>query len=152
MGMTKSRRLKPLAKLAKNDEYAAARVMNECQRRLDQQVARLDDLKTYRREYDNKLYTSSHSGMEAGALQRYKNFLAKLDEAINLQSQVVDRIRKEYEQKSVTWYGARVRHKSLDKAVERHRGREAARRERREQQQNDERGQRRRHPETQEQE
>ncbi len=142
--MTKSQRLRPLAKLAKDDEHSAARLMSECQRRLDLQRARLDDLRAYRQDYDNKLYTTGRSGMEAGALQRYKSFLAKLDEAIALQVQVVERIQEEYEQKSSAWSDARARHKSLDKAVAHHRSQEVARQERREQQQNDERAQRRR--------
>ncbi len=142
--MTKSQRLKPLAKLAKDDEYSAARLMSECQRRLDEQRARLDDLMAYRQDYDNKLYTSGRSGMEAGALLRYRTFLARLDEVIAMQAGVVERIQAEYDQKSSAWSDARARHKSLDKAVAVHRSREAARLERREQQQNDERAQRHR--------
>ena len=139
--MTKSQRLKPLAKLAKDDEHSAARVMSECQRRLDAQRARLDDLMTYRQEYDNKLYTTGRSGMEVAALQRYRTFLARLDEVIAMQAEVVERVQEEYDQKNSVWSDARARHKSLDKAVAHHRSREAARHERREQQQNDERAQ-----------
>lgn len=142
--MTKSQRLEPLAKLAKDDEHGAARVMSECLQRLDVQRARLDDLRSYRQDYDNKLHATGRTGMEAGALQRYRAFLAKLDEVIALQEQVVARLQEEYDQKSSLWSNARARHKSLDKAVAHHRSQEAARHERREQQQNDERAQRHR--------
>lgn len=140
--MSKSQRLMPLAKLAKDEEHSAARVMSECRQRLDAQRARLDDLRAYRRDYDNKLQATGRTGMEAGALQRYRAFLAKLDEVIALQEQVVERVQEEHDQKWGAWSQARARHKSLEKAVAHHRSLEAARQERREQQQNDERAQR----------
>lgn len=137
--MTKSKRLKPLAKLAKNGEDTAARALGECQQRFNEQQSRLDDLKSYRHDYVMQLKNASRSGLESGAMQRYQQFLAKIDEAIALQGQLVERTRQEYEEKNKQWSAARTKHKALDKAVTRHRTSELRQRERREQRQNDER-------------
>lgn len=133
--MTKSRRLQSLADLAKSDEQQAATVLGECQRRLREQTQRLEELTAYRQEYIDQLQRLSRSGMGAEIMHRYRGFVAKLDTAIDLQRKRVDGLREEYKEKDRAWSTARVKHKSLDKVVTRHRAVECRQEERREQDQ-----------------
>lgn len=136
--MTKSHRLRPLMKLAKNNEQQAARVLSECRHRLQEQESRLEDLRGYRREYAARLSAVGAAGADAATLQRFKAFLVKLDEAIVLQGKQTERVSRECEEMSRLWSHARVRHKSLNKAVDHYRLAELRRRERHEQQVTDE--------------
>jgi len=135
--MNKAKRLQSLVHLAKNDENHAARALGECQRLLSEQTARLEELKSYRYEYINQIQQMAGTGLGIETVQRYHQFVKRLDETIGMQGSVVERIRDEYEEKRRAWSAARVKHKSLDRAVTRHRAEESRRRERREQDRSD---------------
>lgn len=136
--MTKSKRLQSLVNLARNDENHAARALGECQKMLDEQAARLDELKSYRREYIGQIQRLSGMGLGIETVLRYRRFVERLDQTIAMQAGMVERIQGECEEKRRAWSAARVKHKSLDKAVARYRAAETRRRDRREQQLSDE--------------
>lgn len=137
--MTRSQRLLPLIRLAKDGEHQAARGMADARRYLDEQTRRLADLKTYRRDYAARLTDAGRSGVRAGDLHRYMSFLGRLDEVIELQARQVHRATRDYEDKRDLWSAARSRHQSLDKAADHYRQAEDRAEERREQQQNEDR-------------
>lgn len=136
--MSKSKRLQSLAGLAKHDENRAARALGECQKLLSEQSARLEELKAYRHEYISQIQHLARTGLAIETVHRYQQFVKRLDETIGMQAALVGRIQDECREKRQAWSSARVKHKSLDKAVTRHRAVEIRRRDRREQQHSDE--------------
>ncbi|HKJ21858.1 MAG TPA: flagellar export protein FliJ [Gammaproteobacteria bacterium] len=136
--MTKAKRLQSLVNLARNDEHHAARALGECQKLLTEQSGRLEELRSYRHEYISRIQQLAKAGMGIETVQRYQQFVQRLDETIGMQATLVERMREECEEKRHTWSTARIKHKSLDKAVTRHCAVETRRRDRREQQRSDE--------------
>ena len=137
--MTKSRRMKPLTRVATSRERTAAKELGEYRRTLADAEAKYAELVTYREEYSQQLQKSGGSGIDAQQMRDYRVFLARLNDAIGHQQASVDQHRREYEHKRRLWSEARVRANALDKVVERYRKEENTTAERREQAESDER-------------
>ncbi|RLW66638.1 MAG: flagellar export protein FliJ, partial [gamma proteobacterium symbiont of Stewartia floridana] len=87
--MSPSKRLKPVQRFAHSKEQNAARSMGQARKNLEQEEAKLKQLKQYHQEYLERFEQMAREGMTSTQLQEYRTFLAKLDEAINQQQQVV---------------------------------------------------------------
>jgi flagellar FliJ protein len=139
----RSKRLKPVVKLAASKERDAAVLLAECQRRRNEQLQRLDDLITYRQEYLQRLQTAGSEGMEASQFQDYRLFLERLDTAVRQQRELVAEMEADFEKKKGDWFHKRGKTKVLESVVSRYRQEETRQQARREQDEADDRAQHR---------
>jgi flagellar FliJ protein len=140
--MSPSKRLKPVQRFAASKEQEAARVMGQAKKSLQQEEAKLEQLKLYHQEYLIRFQQMSAQGINATQLQEYRAFLAKLDEAIKQQQEVVAASVVNHSSTKNTWKKKHSRTQALNKAVERFRKQEQTIADKREQKENDEHSQR----------
>jgi len=114
----RQQRLERLIDFARQEEDRAVRRMTEARTRLEEQQQRLQLLENYQREYAARL--SFNPGGSAGvfALQNYRAFMARIDEAVRQQRQVVERLAREHVQLAQAWNEQRTRTRGLQKVEE----------------------------------
>ena len=144
--MTRSKRMQPVADVARNRQQDAARQMGERQRELDRQVERLDELSSYRSEYARR-FEEGPENMTGMNVRDYRLFLSRLNQAIEEQARRVEQARRELELSRGKWTASRVHDDAIHKVMDRFREDEKRQARRREQAQEDELGQRGRHRE-----
>ena len=140
--MSRSKRMKPVQRVAESREQAAVQKLGQSQQYLDAQRARLEELCTYRDQYSASFQASGGQGLNASRLQDYRVFLSRLNEAIRQQEAIIDQCTSQHEQTRQQWVETRSHHQAIDKVIERYRSEEQKNRDRREQQEQDERAQR----------
>jgi flagellar FliJ protein len=136
--MSPSKRLKPVQQFAQSREQKAARIMGQARKNLQQEEAKLEQLKAYHQEYLARFKEMAAEGMSAKQLQEYRAFLAKLDEAVNQQQQVVAASMVNHSSSKNLWKQKHSRTQALNKAVDRFREQEKRMADKREQKESDE--------------
>ncbi|NOX76740.1 MAG: flagellar export protein FliJ [Gammaproteobacteria bacterium] len=136
--MKKSSRMQPVVKVAEGREQQAARHLGESQVALTQAQQRLDELKEYRRDYEQRFQTSGALGMGAAQMEDYRKFLCNLGRAIEQQTQTVAQSTTMFEQQRQRWFVTRGKAQALDNVVARYQAEEQRDLDRREQQEQDE--------------
>jgi len=129
--MTRSKRLQPVHRIAKNNEDEAARRTTESRRALAAQEVRLQELCAYREQYARQL--ESAAGLDAFRLHDYRAFLNRLNDAIGQQEQLLERLRAKHRQTEADWLALRTHSQAVDKLIDRYRAAEYRQEERREQ-------------------
>jgi flagellar FliJ protein len=142
--MSPSKRLKPVQRFAHSKEQKAARMMGQAKKNLQQEEAKLEQLKQYHQEYLDRFQQMAREGMSATQLQEYRAFLAKLDEAIKQQQEVVAASVVNHSSSKKVWKKKHSRTQALNKAVERFRQQEQKSADRQEQKESDDHSQRKR--------
>ncbi len=142
--MNRSQRLQPVKKIAENREKEAANELGKAQKRLDEMLSRLKELKQYREEYTRNFMTVGAQGMGVARMLEYRAFLAKIDGAVDYQTQVVEQVRRDCDYRQRVWGHLHGRVLALDKVATRYRHQEDLDADRRLQKETDERAQRRR--------
>lgn len=137
--MTRSKRMQPIQRLAKDKERQAARKLGEAQRQLDLQRERLQQLLNYRDEYNGQLHRSGKGrSLNAFQFRDFNAFVSRIDTAIAQQQEAVtqweNHLRKVREQWQNEWQHAQA----IEKAVDRIRGEERHEAERLDQKNTDE--------------
>lgn len=140
--MTKSDRLKPVIKIAENREHAAAKVLGEAQKSVQQRKKRLDELTSYRSDYCARFNTAQNSARPVAIIANFRVFLSRLDDAIVQQQKLLEASLRDLEQKKQRWLAERTKTMALDKVTIRLRTQERQQSERKEQKETDERAQR----------
>ena len=138
--MTKSDRVKPIIKVAQNRESAAARAFADSQRVFQEREQRLAEVRRYREEYLENYQLQGRRGMSAQQMRTYRNFLLKLDAAVEQQEQLVRVAQSELEQQKARWMEKHVRTQALDNMRSRYVTQEQRDAQRVEQKESDERG------------
>jgi len=115
--MRTSKKLQPVANLAKQNERTAARHHGSVLRELQQQENQLNELITYRNQYLNSFKNATESGLSAIQMQDYRIFLHRLDDAIKQQQQNVINGQQSCESSQSTWKEKRNRSKMINKVV-----------------------------------
>lgn len=139
--MTRSKRMQPVAHVARNRQQNAARQMGERQRELDDQLSRLDELNNYRSEYARR-FEAGAEPMTGIDVRDYRLFLARLNQAIEEQARRVEQARVELERSRGQWTASRVHSDAISKVMDRFEEDERREEARREQARNDEFSQR----------
>ena len=140
--MTSSKRFQPVRRVAQSREHTAARELGDSQRRMQQQEARLEELKRYHNEYLERFRDAAQVGISAPQRPDYQAFLNKLSQAIREQEKIVRFSHQECSNKKETWQQKRVRSQALGKVMERFQTAERRAEDTREQKEQDERNQR----------
>ncbi|MEW8507027.1 MAG: flagellar export protein FliJ [Candidatus Thiodiazotropha sp.] len=140
--MSPSKRLKPVQRFAHSKEQKAARIMGQARKNLQQEEAKLAQLKQYHQEYLARFKQMAGEGMSSSQLQEYRAFLAKLDEAVKQQQDVVAASMVSHSSSKRAWKQNHSRTQALNKAVDRFREQEKKVADTREQKESDELSQR----------
>jgi flagellar FliJ protein len=137
--MKSSRRLGPVAKLAKQRERNAASHLGDSLRQADLQQKQLDDLINYRDEYVAGFKAAGKAGLSSVQLRDYQVFLSRLDSAILQQQQKLVASRQNCQQSQSQWQDEHGHSKMIDKVVESRRQAENRRQDELEQREQDDR-------------
>ncbi len=141
--MRRRKGLQSIQRLAEHGADAASRDVGLRLRSLQAEEERLRQVRAYLDHYERMSVTGS-SALTLGALQGRRQFAARLREAVERQTQVVEEHRGLYLRQVERWRDARSRSLGLQRFNERIRQRESDRLERRDQAELDEIAQRRR--------
>jgi flagellar FliJ protein len=139
--MTRTERLQPVVKHTENKEKRALEAMALSQGELELEKTRLDQLKSYKKEYfqshsqQNRVYSSIE-------LQEFNRFLAQLDQSIDQQIKVIELRETELDYKRRSWQTKHMESKVMNKVVDNLQHQEQILESRREQKQMDELSQR----------
>lgn len=131
-------KLDKVALLARSQESKAASSLQRSQQVLDASSARLAQLETFRKEYEERLAQMSESGIDARQLADYRRFLANLNDAIRRQGDEVSRGEGEVRASRDFFVDRSLRRSSVDELISRGRAHEAREDDRREQRRTDE--------------
>ncbi len=131
--MKSSKKLQPIANLAKQNERGAARDHGNVLRALQQHENQLNELISYRDEYLNTFNSAGANGISVIQYQDYSLFLRRLDDAIKQQRQLVTNGRADCDQSKSKWLEKRNRSKMVNKIVEKRQLSERQQQEKREQ-------------------
>ena len=140
--MSPSKRLKPVQKVADSREKAAAKQFGDSQRSLNGHKGKLDELRQYHQEYMERFQNAMQSGISSAQMQEYRAFIAKLNEAIRQQEQVVASSQQDRSNKQNNWQKKHTRVMALGKVVDRYKKEETKKADKKEQSEADERSQR----------
>ncbi|MBA1146983.1 flagellar export protein FliJ [Ectothiorhodospiraceae bacterium WFHF3C12] len=141
--MTRSKRLEPVQRIAEERSSEAGRAYGERQKFLQSQVQRLEQLEQFRDDYKHGRTAAGEAGMDAYRLRDYNAFIARIEQAIKQQRELVRNLESEVEQLRRGWMEQLSHSRALDSAVDRMRGQERRDRNKREQALLDELAQRR---------
>ncbi len=133
--MRRSKKLQPVANLAKQNERSAAKLHGSVLREQQKQENQLNELINYRNQYLNAFKTAGESGLSAIQMQDYRIFLQRLDDAIQQQQQNVNNGRQNTQSSKTKWMDTRNQSKMINKVVknrQQHENQQVEKREQRE--------------------
>ena len=140
--MPRSRQLKTAQRVFDQDERRKAETLAVSERQLHESEAKLAELQRYQQDYLRDFARRAGGGMDATRARDYQAFIARLDEALRQQAEVVSRARTQRTEQLGKWRGAAQRSAAVERVVARHRSAEQRTLERHEQRDSDERAQR----------
>ncbi|MCG5499526.1 flagellar export protein FliJ [Ectothiorhodospira lacustris] len=141
--MNRSKRMEPVVQVADNRQQLAAQRLGQSQQALEDRMARLEELSSYRDEYAQRFESQSGAGMTGVSVRDYRLFLHRLNEAIEQQARMVAAARHELEMSRGRWVEASGKTKALNRVVEQFQQEERRAADRREQAEQDDRNGRR---------
>ncbi|MDR2208129.1 MAG: flagellar export protein FliJ [Azoarcus sp.] len=119
--------------------------MDEVTRELGELIAserssqqKLELLQGYRNEYGERFMEAARSGIGAEAMRNFTNFLARIDEAIEIQQHIVEQSRQDTSQGQQQWVKQRSKVRAFDTLSQRFRNEVAHKELRQEQRTSDE--------------
>jgi len=139
--MPRMRQLKTAHGVLESDERRKAQTLASSERQVHESEAKLAELGGYREAYIRDFASRAGAGMNAARARDYQVFLARLDEALREQTEIVAQARATRAELLAKWSGAARRSAAVDRALERGVSEERRRLERREQHDADERAQ-----------
>jgi len=143
--MKKSERLAPILKLETNREQQCVKALGDARSRVAVQVEKLQQLVSYRGEYETMVTQEGGQGISASRLQGYHQFLNRLTAAITQQEEQVELARQQEQTAQARWFEQRGAVKSMDTLIERNVTQERRDDDKREQKALDEQAQQLRH-------
>jgi flagellar FliJ protein len=139
--MTRARRMMPVQKVLDQKEKERAGALGAARTRLAAAEKKLKELEQYRQDYEQTFKKRAKAGQSARALRDFQVFLARLEQAIQQQQQLVAANREDVSGRSAHWQSAARQVKALDVVLDRWQGEERLASNRREQKEVDERAQ-----------
>lgn len=112
--MTRSKRMDPVVRIAKHREDHAAGRMGEAQRQLQSAQEQLAILKKYRDDYAGHFNQTGANGMDARQLAEFREFLHKLNQAIDGQTERVKEAEAFLAEQQQQWRGLHTRRRALN--------------------------------------
>lgn len=113
------KKLDKVATLARSEENRAAGTMQRHQQALARSTGRLEQLSAFKVEYQQRLDALSRDGIDARRLADYRQFLRRLDEAIQMLSGEISQQRGEVESSRESYVDRSVRRSAVDELISR---------------------------------
>ena len=129
MSRSRSKRLDTVRQIALAEEQVASRQLGDAQLACDEHAYRLNELEQHRSSYQG----SNQSIVDPVRWQDYQAFLARLDQAIDMQRELITSAENDLAESRRHWMLKRQRVDSLDKIILRYRQEEVAEQDRQEQ-------------------
>ena len=114
-------KLDKVALLARSKENAAATELHRQRQALQTSNSRLEQLESFKTEYESRLESLSRSGMDARQLADYRRFLAGLNDAIRIQGEEVDRGQERVDASREAYVDRNLRRGNVDELIGRSR-------------------------------
>ncbi|MEO1079354.1 MAG: flagellar export protein FliJ [Pseudomonadota bacterium] len=114
-------KLDKVALVARSRESSAANALQRQQQELQTSSSRLEQLQTFKNEYEARLQAMSSSGMDARQLVDYRRFLAGLNDAIRVQGDEVDRGQERVDASRETFIDRSLHRGNVDELIGRSR-------------------------------
>ena len=140
--MKKSKRIKPIIRIAESKEQKAATELGRAQNQLQEQLNRLQDLFNYRQEYHARFEQTGRMGVSIQTLHGFRSFLEKLETAIEQQQQSVKMAQDLVQRRKQQWFATRDKVKIYNNVADKYLSAETKQEEQQEQKDSDERAQR----------
>jgi flagellar FliJ protein len=137
--MKRAERLEMVQNVVDDQERRRAEALASSERRVTESEAKLAELEGYHASYVHGFNVRAGSGIDANLARDYQAFLARLEEAIRQQTQVVTRTRAQRDSEWQNWQGAAQRAEAVGQMVKRFQTEEVRAADKREQQESDER-------------
>lgn len=135
--MSRTDRLDTVRQVAQRKTEQAATGLSQAREQLNHQKGQLLQLKAYRKEYSDKLANSGPMGVTQ--MLEFRRFIARLDEAVKSQEQVVENFRQQLDRARGDWVKLRAKEQAVETLIERNQQMDMKRSDRLEQLANDER-------------
>ena len=137
--MKRAQRLEMVQNVVDDLERRRAEALASSERRVCESEAKLAELEGYQASYFRGFAVRAGSGIDANLARDYQAFLARLEEAIRQQIQVVTRTRAQRDSERQNWQGAAQRAEAVGQMVKRFQTEEVRAADKLEQQESDER-------------
>lgn len=111
--------MQPILRLAALKLEQAGIELLRAQQRVQAESQRLGQLQEYQLEYRRDLQQLGKAGVTIGQIRLYDGFQQQLDQAIQHQRQVILRAEQQAQRTKEAWQHHDMRHKSLQKMLER---------------------------------
>jgi len=108
-------RVKGVERITERGANIAKETLLQCQQRLDEQQARLQQLTDYLQEYAAGIGFASGGEAKAFALQNYRAFMSKIEQTIDHQKGVVAQLEEELQACQKVAAEANSQHRSVGK-------------------------------------
>ncbi|MEX2257889.1 MAG: flagellar export protein FliJ [Woeseia sp.] len=113
---TREVRMQKVFLLAEAEENKQCRAMGQSQQSLNDEMQRLEELKSYRLSYGAESAQRQFNSLQ---WKEYQNFLKRLDKAVEVQTQVVADSRLKRDAHRLRWVTKRRHAESLERVVQR---------------------------------
>jgi flagellar protein FliJ len=140
--MKRAQRLEMVQTVVDDQERRRAEALAGSERRVSESEAKLAELESYHDSYVRGFAARAEAGMDGVLARDYQAFLARLEEALRQQRQIVIRARAQRDGEKQTWMGAAQRAAAVGQMVKRFQTEEMHALDRREQHESDERSSR----------
>jgi len=137
--MKRAQRLEMVQNVVDDAERRRAEALALSERRTGESEAKLAELESYHASYVRGFAARAQTGIDGNMARDYQAFLARLEEAIRQQTQIVTRTRAQRDSEMQNWQGAAQRAEAVGQMVKRFQTEEARTADKREQQESDER-------------
>lgn len=136
--MSKPFVLQPLLDLSRNHLDNATSELGKLISAEQEGSRKLELLQGYRAEYVSRFRDAVRDGLGVEALRNYSAFMARIDEAIDVQRGLLDQSQRNTTAGKQAWVDQRNRLKAFDTLHDRHKEREQQQQQKREQRESDE--------------
>jgi len=140
--MSAGKRMQPVADLARQQAETAAHSVADCGLKYTVIRKQLDELLSYRNDYEKCFREMSNTGLNAVQIKDYRIFMNRLDEAIEQQHAVLNSAGNRLSASKQVWIEKQQRVKAIGSVVSRYQQSERRKQVRRDQNESDEHAQR----------
>lgn len=111
--------MQPVLRLAELEADKAGQALAMIQQRIQAETNKLSQLQSYQQDYRQQMQISGQAGMTVERLRLFDGFHQQLDRAINHQQELIRHMQKDQDRVREHWRKLDIRHKSLEKMLER---------------------------------
>lgn len=111
--------MQPVLRLAELEAEKAGQALAMLQQRITTEENKLSQLQSYQQDYRQQMQVSGQAGMTVERLRLFDGFHQQLDRALSHQRELIAHMQKDQDRVRDHWRKLDIRHKSLEKMIER---------------------------------